>query len=447
MKKIWKKVKAWLAGDSGMAVYATVLLVAVVIMLNSVVYALTDHFGLYLYAPEADEEPISSKGEYIFSAAMAAGKTVTVTFCQSEEDLKVHDTGSFVYNTAVAMAEEYPELIKLRYVNAITGYDQDGKYVDLTEYKTDMRGKETAIDSYSVIFECDGNHRVLTDTATGVGYAGFYTLDSKGYIYAYNGEEVLTAMICWVTVNEHGTVYITQNHGETADPALFNLFSSAGYYVELINLRTTEVPDDASLLVISAPTSDFEKSATDAVRSELDRLRTYLNKGGNIYVNLDPFVSELKNLEGFLADYGIAYSYHTAEGGVTVRDMVCDDTNAITTDGYAFVAEYGDGYTARNISSLMNSYVSGRVLLHNVASLTLSGNAEPLLLSSNTSRTVAGGVTTDSEGGYAVAAYTTVKNDIGEIGRIVVIPTTYITSTEAVTTNGYTNKEIGRAHV
>ncbi len=423
-----------------MAFYSTVLLVAVVIMLNSVVYALTDRFGLYLYAPETDDEPISSNGEYIFSAAMAAGKTVTVTFCQSEEDVKVHDTGSFVYNTAVAMAEAYPELIELRYVNAITGFDQDGRYVDLTEYKTDMRGEKTSINSYSVIFECDGNYRVLSDT-TGVGYASFYTLDERGYIYAYNGEEVLTAMICWVTVNQHGTVYFTQNHSETADPSLANLFAAAGYYVDLINLRTTEVPEDASLVVISAPTSDFEESATEEVHSELDRLRTYLDKGGNVYVNLDPFVSELKNLESFLAEYGISYSYHTAESGAVVRDMVCDDINAITTDGYAFVAEYGEGNISRSISSLMNSYVSGRVLLHNAASLKLTGGAEPLLISSDTARTVAGGRTTDSSGGYTVAAYSTVKNDLGDVGYVVVIPTTYVTSTEAVTTNGYTNKE------
>ena len=301
MKKFMKRAGEWLSGRSGMALYATLLLIAVLVTLNSVVYALTSKYQLYLYSPEKTVVPMSDVSELYFKRAMTGGRRVSVIFCDDEEDVREHDLGKLVYETATRLKEMHPDFIELRFVNSVTGYEAaTEQYVDLKPYTEDgtVRIRPT-----SIIFECEGNFRVMTGGST--GYEDFFSLTSSGEVYAYNGEEVLASMICWVTESEHKTVYFTQNHGETADIALNSAFVSAGYYVDTINLRKQNVPDDAALVVISNPINDFEKSAdVSGATAELDRLEKYLSRGGNLYVALDPLVKKLNHLEEYLSKWG-----------------------------------------------------------------------------------------------------------------------------------------------
>ena len=436
MKKFSERARAWLTGHSGMAFYATVLLVAVLVSLNAVVYALTTEYGLYLYSPERENAPVSDTSDLYFERAMLGGRQVTVTFCDDEKNVRDHDTGSFVYNTAVAMAEKHPEFIKLRFVNAITGFDAEGNFIDLSVYNEDGT---LPIYTTSIIFECEGNHRVLTGGRT--GYEDFYTLTSSGSIYAYNGEEVLASMICWVTESEHKTVYFTQNHGEMADVSLNSALVSAGYYVEIINLRKNPVPDDAALVIISNPTADFEISADGSdPNAELDRLGRYLEKGGNLYVSLDPFVKKLNNLEAFLAARGFALGEVTDSEGNVTREIVRDDVKGIPPDGYSFVTTPAENEHATPVFELMSKYVDGGVLLRNSGHLRLSDGAIPLLTSSPSSVAASAGKVTNSDGSYNVVGYNRIVSEDGGVSQIVVVPSIYISSTEAMVNNSYTNK-------
>ena len=130
-------------------------------------------------------------------------------------------------------------------------------------------------------------------------------------------------MISWVLQDEHPVAYFTQNHGETADVAFSNLLTCAGFYVEAINLRKSEIPEDAGMVIISNPTSDFEMTVDNStVRGEINKLESYLERGGKLYVALDPYVKELKNLEGLLKKWGITLSGEYDENGILVRDTV-----------------------------------------------------------------------------------------------------------------------------
>ena len=336
MKEFLKRLGRHVTGRKGIGNTVTVAIIIAVVMLNILAYTVTNAFGLYLYSPEKEDLSISGNTDGLFEKALLLEKKVTITFCYAEDKLEKHDTGSFVLGTAREFEARYPELINVRCVSLLTKMDENGVIVDFKKYIDD--GK-TAIKQNSVIFESgegeEWSCRVITDTATSAGFVDFYTLDSSGNIISYNGEEVIAAMISWVLQDEHPVAYFTQNHGETADVAFSNLLTCAGYYVEVINLRKQEIPADAGLIIISNPTSDFELSVANAeVRGEINKLEDYLMGGGKLYVALDPYVRELKNLESLLKKWGITISGDYNDNGVLVRNIVRENSDAITTDGY-----------------------------------------------------------------------------------------------------------------
>ena len=445
MKDFFKRLGAKVTGRKGIGNTMTVVIIVAVVLLNILAYTVTNAFGLYVYSPEVNDLSISGNTDELFANAMLLDKKVTITFCYAEDKLEKHDTGSLVLTTARAFKERYPELIDLRFVSLLTKMDEDGNIVDFEKYLDEGKNK---LKQSSVIFESgegeEWSCRVLTDMSSSAGFVDFYILDSSANVVAYNGEEVMAAMISWVLHDEHPVAYFTQNHGETADVAFSNLLTCAGYYVEAINLRKNEIPADAGMIIISNPTSDFELSVENAdVRGELNKIEAYLESGGKLYVALDPYVKELKNLESLLKKWGIALSGEYNEHNVLVRNIVKENSNAITPDGYTFIATHADNAVAGEILGKVTAYGSDSVLISQVTKLELDSSlgAQPILVSGGTSSTHAGGKLTDSEGGYTVAAYSKRAEKDGKESTVFVIPTAYITATDAFLSDSYSNKD------
>ena len=437
------KAAAFFKTEGFMGTSITALVIGVVIAFNAVIYALSSAFGLYLYKEETVDLSLSGSTDALFESAIEEGKKVKISFCMAEENVKYHDTGALVYKTAKYFEQRYPTLVELDFINIITRRNKSGKgeLVDLSKYKTDMYGNETKLLKSSVIFECGNNYRVVTDTYTTAGYAPFFTLNSSRIATSYNGEEVMAAMMSWVMAKEHKSAYFTQYHGEVADLSMTNLLASAGYYVNVIDLRKEEIPEDADLVVISNPTGDFEAARDGSgIRSEIDRLDTYISRGGNLYVSLDPYVKSLPVLEGFLAASGIKFTTEKTAAGSTVRTMVKDTRNAITTDGFTLVTEYADNVLAKNIAARVSKYTDGSVIVREASALTLSGEAKPLLVTSSAAVLEADGKTVSRAGSYCVAAYADVPAENGS-SKIFVVPSIYLAVSDSLITNGYSNKD------
>lgn len=489
MKEFFKKLGRRVTGRKGIGDTLTVVIIIAVVMVNILAYTVTNAFGIYFYSPHEDDFSISESSDELFSEAKRSGRKVTVTFLYTEDKLENHDTGKYVLKTARALKDRHPELIELKFVNLLTKMDAEGSIVDLdvyadvvchhviddrlqTECGRSMRyvdvdknapkcplghtldlKKDTVhnLEQNSVIFETGDpsgesfSYRVLTDKRSSAGYVDFYTLDSSNNINAYNGEEVMTAMISWVLHKDHPIAYFTQNHGETAEIAFTNLLTCAGYYVEVINLRKSDIPEDAGMIIISNPTSDFEVTDPNSeLVGEINKLEEYLNGGGKLYVALDPYVKKLDNLEKLLDErVGISFSGTVNDNGVFMRNIVKENSNAITPDGYTFVADHADNDESNEILRKVSKYGNDRVLVSEVASLELDSKlgARPLLISSGTSSTYAGGKLTDNGGEYAVAAFSKRTEDSGAESTVVVIPTAYITSTDSFLSDGYSNKD------
>ena len=421
----------------------TVAVIAVILVFNVLFFILASLFGLY-FAPSSNEpQTLTGNTDAVFAEAIAKKRTVKIYFCNDKDTVSAHDTGALVHETALLYKERYPEFIDIEYINVITKRDSKGNRFPISNYTKNGE----LISKASVIFECveSGEYKVVTDAYTSAGYADFYTLDANGYVLSYDGVEFFASMICWVLAEEHKKAYFTTTHSEQIDASFAKLLMAAGYESNPISLRDEAVPEDADLLIISNPQSDFE-IATDAsgiaaATSEIGRLDAYLKRGGNIYVSLDPYVKKLYTLESFLEGYGIGLS-ETEIDGKTYRDIVRDSANAITTNGYTIVTEHASGALATEIGNNMDKYSNNDVIIREAGALTLTGTAEALLISSGSATCENGGVVTKTGGSFPVAAYNTVASQGGtERGSLFVVSSIYMTVSDALVTNGYSNKD------
>ena len=447
MNNFKQKFTSFLRGRNFASGLLVAIIVTAVVFVNVLCYTLSAYFGLYIYSPETPDFTIGDTFSDVFNKAVEdKGEKVTVTFCKSEDEVIADSTGSYVRETALRFAEKYPQLISLRYVNLITKYDCDtGEDVaeELERYRKDMKGNDTVLHNTSVIFSTDTSWRVMTGIVSGTGYADFYTLDSNYYITSYNGEEKFASMVAWVLADEHGTAYFTIGHGESASAELNSVLTCAGYYVSTLNLKDSEIdriPEDAALLIISNPTTDIERAKSGSgVVAEYEHIKNYAEGGGDILVTVDPYAKRLPNLYALLAEYGISVA-KTDDGEL---QTIKDSSNAITTDGFTLVVEL-DGAEDNTISREMKSKLAplgGNVILRDVAPLSLSGAAKPLLVTSPSSECYSGGEVTDSSGSYAIAAYSTLTGTSGKSSGLFFIPSIYLTATDAMVTNGYANKD------
>lgn len=442
MNKFKQKFTSYLKGRNFSSAVLVAFVIAAVVLVNILIYTLSSVYPLYIYSPETEDLSISSVSDALFESYINNGETVTVTFCSYEDVVASHDTGSFVLKTARQFEERYEGFIKLRFVNAITMLDSEGRSV-AEELEIFSDGGNNPINDTSVIFSSDTGYRVLTDIYSGSGYVDFYTLDDNWYITSYNGEEVFVSSVLWTLNDDHGAAYMTVGHGESANGTLYNILTAAGYKVLELNLRKNDVPEDAELVIISNPIADFERGAEgSSLITEYDRLVSYRERGGSFMVFLDPTVKKLPVIESFISDFGV--TLREAEDGE--RMLVNDSVNAITTDGFTLVADYADSALAEAMKNKITERTGdpdGRVILRAVASLVLDSesNASPVLLSSPSSSLEAGGERVDSEGSYVIAAYSTLENDMTDPAKLFVMSDGMLTASDAVVTDGYSNKD------
>ena len=440
-----EKVGAFVKGEKLSSSVLTAIILGLVIVVNIIVFVLDSYFGWFIFKPSSEQIEISGATDIYFEQAISEGRKVEIVFCRAEDEVAANSAGQFVLQTAKQLAERHEGFISLEFINIIRQVNSKGEHINLADYQEESAsGEKIPLLKSSVVFKCEDQVKVLTDGYSSTGYSSFYTLDASGNAYAYNGEEVIASMVMWVMNKEHKTAYFTTYHGETADYGFRNMLICAGYNVETIDIRNNEIPyDETGLIVISNPVKDFERAQEGSgVVTEIERLREYMSRGGNIYVALDPYGERLPVLEEFIAEYGISVA--TAEvGGERIRSIVRDADNAITADFYTLVANGADTELGRSLMQTVRSFNSADVIVRESAVLEINSElgAEPLLVTSPSAELYAGGGKVGERGTYSVSAISRFVNDEGDVGSIVVAPSVYITATDALTSGGYANRE------
>ncbi len=150
----------------------------------------------------------------------------------------------------------------------------------------------------SLIVECGDKYRYIS-------YSDIYLTDvdytTYSYNYSFDGEGALTSAISYVTSEDTPKIYYLEGHGEAELPSEFSKqIKKQNIETESLSLlNIDEIPSDASLLMIYAPTSDISDE-------EAEMLISYLDDGGKVFVSAGPTSGgTLTNLYSVLSNYGV----------------------------------------------------------------------------------------------------------------------------------------------
>ena len=216
-------------------------------------------------------------------------------------------------------------------------------------------GKRSRVIDYSDIYEYSYDYTNYTQSVTG-----------------YDGEGQLTSALAYVTSDEMPKIYLLEGHGESSfDSTFSNAIEKENLDYETINLMDyDEVPEDASCVVINAPTSDFSADDTE-------KMLSYMEKGGDIFF-VSCYTGEAhENIDRLLDYYGVNVKegliietdrgHYYQDPFYILPEISYDDiTSGIYNNGSYVFAPYAQGITIEEkedvtivelLSSSDNSYL------------------------------------------------------------------------------------------
>ena len=230
---------------------------------------------------------------------------------------------SFRHNTRVDFTENRRHSLSPQTIQMLR--ELKTKVNAVAFYRSDQPGKRVIEDLFKQYGRYAGNNFVwkVVDPdrepalARGFGIENYGTtvLEAKGRtekVLDADQEEKLTNALLKVTREGKRVVYVVQGHGESdlgnTERAGFaeakSALDKANYDVKPLPLaRQGKVPDDAAVVIIPGPRSDF-------FPPEIDALDGYLNRGGKLLVMINPPFpekSQPESLRKLVGRYGLTF--------------------------------------------------------------------------------------------------------------------------------------------
>ncbi len=248
--------------------------------------------------------------------------SINIIFCDYKDNVRDNATQRYVHDSAEEIAIEFPDHVKLKYVDTVRNPSAVTKYrVSSTSY----------IYPTDVIVEFGSEYRVCD-------ISSFYRVnEGETTPWAYDGERKLAGAILAVTRAESPIACITNNHGETENTALKSTLEDAGYKVQDIDLASEEIPENCRLVVVFNPNSDFKVNDGISEIDEISKLDAFLDQTNSLMVFMSPDSPVLHNLEEYLTEWGIAFD-RTPDNDYPY--LIKDSSQAISVDGYTLIADY-----------------------------------------------------------------------------------------------------------
>ena len=138
--------------------------------------------------------------------------------------------------------------------------------------------------------------------------------------YSYIERVITTKLAGFIDGMTVSNVYLTVGHGESLPAGgVIKILEMAGYHVEEFDTLSQDFPEDTkTVVIIPAPTSDFSVE-------EINKLDSYLDRGGNVQIYLDPLAQgSTPNLDSYLVeDWGIERKHHIVlDTGNTIENSM-----------------------------------------------------------------------------------------------------------------------------
>jgi ABC-type uncharacterized transport system involved in gliding motility auxiliary subunit len=202
-------------------------------------------------------------------------------------------------------------------------------------------------------------------------------------------ERRITSALLYAGSGETPVVYEIMGHNEIplGDLQMQDMIERENYSLRQLNLILSDVPEDASVLVLNSPRSDFTPG-------EAEKLLQYLEKGGRFLVLMDYRSQQTPNLDEMFRSYGIRFdygvvieqnqNYNTGSIYQVVPDTVSHDiTTPLTESRTPVVLSLARGISELDVrrrtisftpllSSSANSYL--RTDLENTSQIPVAGD-------------------------------------------------------------------------
>lgn len=205
-------------------------------------------------------------------------------------------------------------------------------------------------------------------------------------------EQMINAGLKYIASDEEFTAYFVKGHNEVELGGLKTKLADENYEVKDINLTTEEIPEDAKLLVISAPKVDYTSA-------DIAKLDAFFARAGKALVTFDYECSNLTNLYDYLKSWGILVN----------DDLAVEQEQSHTVSQLGLVlADYGDSEIVTTLKE--NNRIIGYYPYSKSLQLLFSEN--------NGIKTETVLATTDSA--YSTTDFASLENTSGSTGKQII---------------------------
>ena len=354
-----------------MTVYLTVTLIAALVLLNVIFYALAGYYGWYVDMTPEKVYSVSELCESLLEDAIAdaeeaSGERVKaeIIFCEDYRDYQKGSAGHYIYNTAHELELAFPDQITVSWFDC---------------WVEKSRAEELGVvSSTNVVLKVGDEQKRVFNQKEFFVFASGNTTDPIGY----DGERAFATTLASMIGSERPRAVFTTNHEELFfDDSLMFALRDAGYNIEFLDLYYQDIPEDCALLVCYNPNNDFIVSDGVSATDEIDKLAAYLDKGGNMMVFLSASSPELPAFEGLLAEWGVTIGRtYDKTTGTPYNAMVKDDSASLTADGFTILADFvpGGDYSATYNEFMLENNHTPRVVFGDATILKPSEGYAPL---------------------------------------------------------------------
>lgn len=305
-----------------------VAFLAVMVLLNLGVSYLTDRFYL-----KADMTPT---GVYEIS------DTTKILLGNLDMDVRIHillSEDDVINSTYYNVANEF-----LKRYRSLSNNRISIDYVDIYKnpaFLNNYTATDDEITSGSFIIETDLRYKVLKladlyQLSTTLDYT---TYEMSQYVSGIDADQTLATAVQYVTSKDLPTVIFLTGHNEEYGGDFTDLFTNSNYGYDECNLLFDEIPNDAAIVVVGMPSSDYTSY-------EIDKLDAYMKSGGNIILFTAVTSVETPNLNEWLEEWGIG-----------IRDQMVLDSQRALYSPVNIVADIVDDTVCEDLDITDTTYI------------------------------------------------------------------------------------------
>lgn len=394
-------------GQRLLHILLTVAVVAAVLAANLALTAFGQASNLFLDTTVEGRYTLRTRAVEILRAADMQDD-VDIIFCTDPDKLLGSTDASLVYIMALELEKQLPN-IHVSTVNAMREPEKVEPY---------LRTSASSITANHVIVTSGTEFRTYT-------VKSFFTSDSEsGNIIGFNGEQKMCEAILSLTARDLPLACFTVGNGETLPRQndeksgyLYDLVRSAGFEIVGIDLETEDIPKECALLIINGPNTDFSSGRLSDIdyNSPLTKIDRFLDGYGTVFYFRDPEAGKLKNLEEFLAEWGVSFDVKDSVGTSFSGTTLIDSTNALSGDSNRICGIYGESSIYSDITKLSSppkavfeNCSPVRILWRdNASSVNNSGRTVEVLFSTSaTAQAVDGEGNTVTAGAFPLMTHT-----------------------------------------